>query len=196
MSNIKNIALPDGKIYGIREDLVPDYSFNTIQEMNEAINDGDVENDATIYVKERTAYPIPSYTSGDTDLAPTSSVNVPLMTSNESQESLWTKVSNMFKNIRYLIKMLGTTDISAVGDGTLTGAIDELNSDLSTKMDAGIFYVTKGVQRVKFSWDGTGLQIICRLTDTVLVGLNINSTSISYIQSKDNETTWNTVWTK
>lgn len=40
------------------------------------------------------------------------------------------KVSQMFKNVRYLYKMLGTTDISKIGNGTCTGAISSLNSGL------------------------------------------------------------------
>ena len=36
----------------------------------------------------------------------------------------------MFKNVRYLYKMLGTTDISKIGNGTCTGAISSLNSSL------------------------------------------------------------------
>ena len=36
----------------------------------------------------------------------------------------------MFKNVRYLYKMLGTTDISGIGDGTATGGLSTLNSNL------------------------------------------------------------------
>lgn len=39
----------------------------------------------------------------------------------------------MFKNVRYLYKMLGTTDISKIGNGTCTGAISSLNSGLANK---------------------------------------------------------------
>ena len=34
----------------------------------------------------------------------------------------------MFKNVRYLWKMLGSTDISGIGDGTATGALSAINS--------------------------------------------------------------------
>ena len=37
----------------------------------------------------------------------------------------------MFKNVRYLYNVLGTTDISAIGDGTVKGAIATLNSNLT-----------------------------------------------------------------
>ena len=37
----------------------------------------------------------------------------------------------MFKNVRYLYKMLGTTDISSIGNGIITGTISTLNSNLT-----------------------------------------------------------------
>lgn len=52
----------------------------------------------------------------------------------EKLGSVFNKVSMMFKNIRYLYKMLGTTNISAIGGGTVTGAISKLNTDLGGKV--------------------------------------------------------------
>lgn len=54
-------------------------------------------------------------------------VEVPTMSSGETHKSLFAKISTMFKNIRYLFKILGTTNISALGDGTVTGNINTLN---------------------------------------------------------------------
>lgn len=70
--------------------------------------------------------------------------DVEQMKSGEKHSSLFNKISTMFKNMRYLYKMLGSTDISAIGDGTTTGAIaaqnetfakqiSELNTNLATK---------------------------------------------------------------
>ena len=70
------------------------------------------------------------FTSADTELEPTQSVEVGLFNGNDTPVSKLTKISQMFKNIRYLFKKLGTTDISSIGDGSLTGAIDELNSNV------------------------------------------------------------------
>lgn len=66
-----------------------------------------------------------SYTTFDSadDKNPTTWSDVELLTSKEEQRSLFSKISTMFKNIRYLYKMLGTTDISQYSDGTVTGAI-------------------------------------------------------------------------
>lgn len=48
-------------------------------------------------------------------------------------KDLFGNVSIMAKNIRWLYKMLGTTNIASIGGGTLTGAISKLNTDLSYK---------------------------------------------------------------
>lgn len=44
------------------------------------------------------------------------------------------KISTLFHNVRYLYEMLGSTDISAIGNGTITGAIDSLNTDMNTRI--------------------------------------------------------------
>jgi len=41
------------------------------------------------------------------------------------------KISQMFQNIRYLINKLGTTDISSIGNGTVTNALSTLNGKLT-----------------------------------------------------------------
>lgn len=57
--------------------------------------------------------------------------DVAVMSSGEKHSSLFNKISTMFKNIRYLNKILGTTDISSIGGGTVTGAINAVNNNLS-----------------------------------------------------------------
>ena len=74
-----------------------------------------------------------TFTSGDSANA-TAWTDVGLLTSGEKHSSLFQKVATMFKNIRYLYHMLGTADISTLGEGanigTVTGALSKLNSDL------------------------------------------------------------------
>ena len=67
------------------------------------------------------------FTSSD-ELNPSSSVSVDLLSGNDSWGQRFAKVSQMFKNIRYLLGKLGTTDISTIGNGTVTGAISTLNN--------------------------------------------------------------------
>ncbi|MCI8707883.1 MAG: hypothetical protein HFH44_14460 [Lachnospiraceae bacterium] len=70
-----------------------------------------------------------TFNSGDA-INPTGWADVGLMESGEEHKSLWRKVSLFAKNMRYLWKLCGANDISKLGDGTLTGAISKLNTDL------------------------------------------------------------------
>lgn len=89
------------------------------------------ENVGAVAVGGDTAENTVSFTSRDTsDSDANAWTSVSTLTSGEKHSSLFTKVSQMFKNIRYLYKMLGTADISKIGDGTTTGAISSLNSSL------------------------------------------------------------------
>lgn len=72
------------------------------------------------------------YTSED-NLTANAWTDVAALTSNEKHSSIFNKVSKMFKNVRYIWKLLGTTDISAIGNGTITGAVSSLNGDLANK---------------------------------------------------------------
>lgn len=57
-----------------------------------------------------------------------------LLTSGETHASIFSKVSTIFKNVRWLLSKMGTTDISSLGDGTVTGALSTLNSNIGTKL--------------------------------------------------------------
>ena len=74
-----------------------------------------------------------AFASSDTpDVDASAWESVAKLTSGEKHTSLFTKVSQMFKNVRYLYKMLGSTDISSIGGGTVTGAISSQNEALAT----------------------------------------------------------------
>lgn len=62
------------------------------------------------------------------ELNPTDTENVTLLTGTDSWSQRFQKISQMFKNIRFILGKLGTTDISSIGNGTVTGALSELNS--------------------------------------------------------------------
>lgn len=75
-----------------------------------------------------TASNVASFTSSDVaDGSASSWTSVATLVSGEKHTSLFAKVSQMFKNVRYLYKMLGATDISTIGGGTVTGAISSQN---------------------------------------------------------------------
>lgn len=70
-----------------------------------------------------------------------------LLTSGETHASIFSKVSTIFKNVRWLLSKMGTTDISTLGDGTVTGALSILNSniaDIKGKYIAGSVVVRGG----------------------------------------------------
>ena len=69
------------------------------------------------------------FSSADTTLDPTTTESVELLTAVDSWSARLHKISQMFKNIRYLLKMLGTSDFSNVAS-TVSGAIG--NTALTT----------------------------------------------------------------
>lgn len=77
-----------------------------------------------------------TFTSNDSTNV-TEWTDVGLLTSGEKHSSMLQKIATMFKNVRYLYHMLGTADISTLGEGanigTVTGAISKLNSDKQWK---------------------------------------------------------------
>ena len=89
-----------------------------------------------------TANNVVSFTSSDVaDGSASAWTSVSKLSSGEKHSSIFAKVSQMFKNVRYLYKMLGTTDISKIGNGTCTGAISSLNDGLANK---SYIKITKG----------------------------------------------------
>ena len=75
---------------------------------------------------------VATFTSSDVaDGSATSWASVTKVDSGETHKSIFAKMSQMFKNIRYLYKMLGTTDISSIGNGTVTGGLTSLNDSFT-----------------------------------------------------------------
>lgn len=92
------------------------------------------ENVGAVATGGDTAENTATFTSSDVaDGSASTWTNVSKLSSGEKHSSIFAKVSQMFKNVRYLYKMLGTTDISKIGNGTCTGAISSLNSGLANK---------------------------------------------------------------
>lgn len=92
------------------------------------------ENVGAVATGGDTAENTATFTSGDVaDGSASAWTNVSKLSSGEKHSSIFKKVSQMFKNVRYLYKMLGATDISKIGNGTCTGAISSLNDGLANK---------------------------------------------------------------
>lgn len=71
---------------------------------------------------------ISTFTSGDS-LTPTGWTDVAKLTTGSTLGNLFGAISTMIKNVRYLFAKLGTTDISGIGGGTVTGALDTYVKD-------------------------------------------------------------------
>lgn len=84
----------------------------------ESFLDGDTANNTVSYTSEDAANP-------------TAWTDVSILASGEKHSSIFNKISKMFKNVRYIWKLLGTTDISGIGNGTITGAVSSLNGSLA-----------------------------------------------------------------
>lgn len=70
-----------------------------------------------------------TYTSDDVaDGSASAWETVQPLTSEEKHESLFAKISKVVKNVRFLYKLLGTTDISGIGSGTVTDILSALNT--------------------------------------------------------------------
>lgn len=61
--------------------------------------------------------------------------DINVLTSGEKHSSIFNKISTMFKNIRYLYKILGSTDISTINDGTVTNIVSNLNENKLNKVN-------------------------------------------------------------
>ena len=93
------------------------------------------ENVGAVSTGGDTAENTTAFTSSDVaDGSASAWTSVSKLSSGEKHSSILKKVSQMFKNVRYLYKMLGTTDISKIGNGTCTGAISSLSSSLANHL--------------------------------------------------------------
>ena len=141
--------------------------------------------------KGDTAENVVSYTSNDV-ANPNSYTDVDLLKSGETHKSVLQKISTMFKNIRYLYKMLGTADISDLADGTILGALCTLNSN---KQDKNCYVYN--VKYMEFLSMQNRSEIKWKISDTesYLVQF-LNDGHIGYFHSQDGEQNWQTIFTK
>lgn len=67
-----------------------------------------------------------SFESAD-ETNPTSFQEMPQLATPGRMKTLMHNLSIAYKNLRYLVKLFGTTDISAIGDGTVSGILKNIN---------------------------------------------------------------------
>lgn len=57
------------------------------------------------------------------------------LTTGEKLSSIFGKLKLAVKNLKSLISLIGTTDISTIGDGTITGGLNDVNGKLQMKIE-------------------------------------------------------------
>ena len=102
------------------------------QTATKAIKDGNGNNIVETYQTKTadTANNTVTFSSGDST-NPTGWAEIVAVASGETHASMFRKFSLAVKNLRYLYKMLGSTDISAIGDGTVTGGLHSVSQVVS-----------------------------------------------------------------
>ena len=104
------------------------------------------------------------FTSSD-ELNPSSSTSVDLLTGNDSWGQRFAKISQMFKNVRYLLGKLGTTDISTIGNGTVTGAISNMNTNMNA-ISTATGTITNGTGTISLAKNGKVVSIYINQVNT------------------------------
>ena len=84
-----------------------------------------------------------TFESGDSSTGDSTAPAV--ITSGETHKSLFNKLSTAVKNVRWLLSKMGTTDISAIGNGTVTGALSTLNSNKQNNIYVGVYRISKPI---------------------------------------------------
>lgn len=92
---------------------------------------------------------IVTFTSEDTS-SPINWTDMGLIASGEKHSNLWHRVSVLAKNARYLFKLIGNSQLS-VGDGTVIGAINALNTGIKLKIFHPVFVPNTYVQEYSLS---------------------------------------------
>jgi len=89
------------------------------------------------------------------------------LTTGEKLSSILGKIKLAVKNLKSLIELIGTTDISTIGDGTITGGLSDVNGKLNQNTDLTL------VNCVSWESDNT----ISKIGNRVFVTLGVQITS-------------------
>lgn len=101
-----------------------------------------------------------SFTSEDS-ISPAGWTDLPVLSNGETHSGIMQKISVMFKNIRYLWQLLGSTDISAIGDGTVSGGL----SALATSISALNLKTYNTLEQIGFTEPTTAAEIYTAIPD-------------------------------
>ncbi|EOS27610.1 hypothetical protein C806_00057 [Lachnospiraceae bacterium 3-1] len=132
--------------------------FYDITQYNQALDMIDQDMKEMLRSDGDTKDNVVTFHSGDME-NPTGWAEIVPVESGEIHSSLWRKISLGIKNLRYLKKMLGSTDISKLGDGTITGALGALNTEVDEIVSDGIVTRIKGENESFFRTGDTEISI-------------------------------------
>lgn len=115
-------------------------------------------------------------------------------TTGEKLSRIIGKVSLAIKNIKTLITLIGNTDISSIGNGTVTGAISDVNSKLSSKLDSSKILLSTTPQ-MRFSiYDANpdDYDIDFRRSETTIIKFrfHITNSNVDVYETRDNGASW------
>lgn len=111
-----------GYITKLASDLTNYYDKTTVDEKIDAIPKTDLTN-----------YLTKTGDGSNLTVAFEEATNLEELTTGEKLSSILGKIKLAVKNIKSLISLIGTTDISTIGDGTITGGLSDVNGKLETK---------------------------------------------------------------
>lgn len=98
----------------------------------------------------------------------TASTQLTELVAGEKMSTALGKIKTAVKNVISLVKLLGTTDISSVGNGTVTGAISSLNSNLGKSGTRKVLY-TSAAQITQ----GTTVTLNDKLSNFKFIGIEV-----------------------
>lgn len=135
----------------------------SLETLNQKIENGGVDNFSSA----------PVDLESEDALEPSQTAEMSLWSSGrEKIGKLFKDVSVAIKNIRYLVKLIGTTDISSLSSsGTVTGAVRQLSSDLSNKSSICIIQELTSINQL----EKVGFYLIGEINQSLAESMGINN---------------------
>nr|DAF43153.1 MAG TPA: hypothetical protein [Siphoviridae sp. ctLeh52] len=114
------------------------------------------------------------------------------LTTGEKLSSILGKLKLAVKNLKLLISLIGTTDISTIGDGTITGGLSDVNGKLSSKFYSDRL-TAKNVKTITVNDYGCAMLLVAGATmyyfcNGYLVPISNTSDSVTMTLSNDYKT--------
>ena len=104
------------------------------------------------------------------------------------------KLKLAVKNLKTLISLIGTTDISTIGDGTITGGLSSVNGKLSSKLDSSkiLLSTTPQMRFSVYESNPDDYDIDFRRNETTIIKFrfHITNSNVDVYETRDNGASW------